>query len=547
MYLTNLPIELLEQILCHIEAIKLSSLRILSRQFCALIDGSIELQLRIEAAADGFLLHQSSNHANGGLVTRELYDALLASRRAMNVLKPLQTWRYDCWNNVTFMFEICDNTWAHTANVIDTYAFKSITYVDMNTPRLKKDAASSTPEVPTVLGRTAELDVSVSDFAFLPACDLQVLVEPVVCEQSGSGRLHLRTISTNEPHPMAARSIIELPDRSEQELQRCEVLLYENRLVLVFNRSRHRGNITALDWKTGEVLMSHIQAIDAAFLPRDHLMLLRDGNPAYVVIYSFSERAITHQLNLPLQRISQPIDYAIFLTHPSDHYGSQAPPGVNSSLKPDPDNDIIVLELKYDNDTFRVVISSGLVLRACTPKSEFEEEWGDPGPKVLKWRQWGIKATRWLYGHDLLRASVRSTYGSRMVVYGFSDAFVGEKKIAQSLTGPPTPSWMVQYKEWRLLMFDFNPRSVARNGKAMEGETGTSYVYTKPSLLKGTAGLPTLRVLSCLPFRVATSKIPWKYKHVYMNSTTLIGRKDHHYDILSFLPPKEGMERNTQF
>ena len=73
--------------------------------------------------------------------------------------------------------KICDNTWAHTINSIDTGDLRGIMYVDMAVPRLKKDPES---EVPTILGRTAQLDVALSDFAFLPACDLQILLEAFV-------------------------------------------------------------------------------------------------------------------------------------------------------------------------------------------------------------------------------------------------------------------------------------------------------------------------------------------------------------------------------
>ena len=130
-------------------------------------------------------------------MTSELYDALRASRRVMKVLKPLQIWRYDCLNDSTFMFEvrlsieihlrsdllkICDNTWAHTIYSIDTGDFRCITYIDMAVPRLEKGPESSTPVAPTILGRTVQLDVAMSDFTFLPACDLQVLLESFVSE-----------------------------------------------------------------------------------------------------------------------------------------------------------------------------------------------------------------------------------------------------------------------------------------------------------------------------------------------------------------------------
>ena len=277
------------------------------------------------------------------------------------------------------------------------------------------------------------------------------------------------------------------------------------------------------------MIQNYVDAIDAAFLPRDHLLLLWEGDLPYLLVYSFNERAFTHRLNLPLE---QHINHAIFLTHPSDHYGSQAPPGVNSSLKPDPDNDILVLELKMVSAGYtlfvRVVISTGLVLRACTPKSEFEREWEDEGPKVLKWRQWGINATRWFPADAAPRTSIRSTYGSRMVAFGASSTFVGEENIAHSLAFPPHYLYTrAATEEKRLLMFDFNPRSVTRDAEVFEEETAVRYAYTKPSLWNGARSVHMRgrKVLSALPFRVTVSKDPWDYKRVYMNATTLIGRK----------------------
>ncbi|CAG7851866.1 SubName: Full=Uncharacterized protein {ECO:0000313/EMBL:CCA68072.1} [Serendipita indica DSM 11827] len=539
----RLPVELLEEIVGYLEPLEILAARQLSRQFRSLVDESTALQLRIEAYADGYILQRSSTRSSGGITAKELLDALRGMRKRSRRLVPRQILRYGCPFNDELAFEICDSTWGHTLRA-PTRSFRALNYIHLAPlPSQGKDVHCF-PE-PLPLPRPgidhSNLSVEIIDFTFMVGCDLQVLLESI---EDGHARLHFRSISSDQPHPLAARPIIDVPDRTTQEHRGCDMLLYESRIALTYLRwTRHAGElggVSVWDWKTGENLLDYRPAIDAAFLPHDQMLLLYDADaegPARFSVYSFREGSVTHVLQLPLDR---PISFGILLTHPSNHYGSNAPTSVNKLLKTDPETDIILMELRLtapDSGLFRVAISIGRLLKACIPKTEYELEQDEPGtPKVLRWRHWGINATRWFTPYSLMRTSVRSTYGSRFLAFGRPNSFQGDDT---SLQYPWSRDDWPTLQGGRILLFDFNPRAIRRDmgGNSIHGDQ--SFVYTEPTLWDSDRP-HTRKVLSALPFRVTTSPKNWDYHHIYMNGSTLFARRDHYYDVFSFLPWREG-------
>jgi hypothetical protein len=73
----------------------------------------------------------------------------------------------------------------------------------------------------------------------------------LTCDASSS-QLHLRTISTNQAHPLATHPIIRFPKEVNQAWK---IKIFEDRIVLWFrDETRTQGRLWFCNWRTGEII-----------------------------------------------------------------------------------------------------------------------------------------------------------------------------------------------------------------------------------------------------------------------------------------------------
>ncbi|KAG8783645.1 hypothetical protein FRC15_004787 [Serendipita sp. 397] len=525
MLLSDLPSEILEQIFALLDPLAIVKHRQISKQFLGLISSSVDLTLRIELASDGLLLrsrdlflHYRSPSA------QELLRHLLATRTAWRRLEPLQIWSIDAPNNERLAFEICDGAWGRTALRHGPDLFRAIEYLEL-APSSDHTVALAGDEVSRLhpwRKPPEDLGMVIADFSFMPSQDLQVLLEAT---GESSRRMHLLTISTHKKHPRASLPFFDIVGSRPRHVEGCEILLFEDRVAMVFlrwaRRLRENGGVMVWDWKEGTLLMPYSNVIDAAFLTRDHMLLIKDWDDDGHVnlgLYNLLDQKATHILELPL---AQTVRSSIIIAHPSHHYGYKSPAQTTGAFKADGDIEILLLEIRLtgpDSGIIHVVISISKVLDICKSLSKGDDV-EDDSPLFVKWRNWGMDATRWFSADKIFRASVRCTYGSKMIAFATDDVYDDPESILATSGNQMPPTLTPNL----LVVLDFNPRSLIRYPDDEVGEKSRSVVFRSPSLWKGVNG--GRKVVSRLPFRATISNEPWDYPNVYLDSTGLIARK----------------------
>ncbi|KAG8826854.1 hypothetical protein FRC19_007186 [Serendipita sp. 401] len=525
MLLSDLPSEILEQIFALLDPLAIVKHRQISKQFLGLISSSVDLTLRIELASDGLLLrsrdlflHYRSPSA------QELLRHLLATRTAWRRLEPLQTWSIGAPNNERLAFEICDGAWGRTALRHGPDLFRAIEYLEL-APSSDHTVALAGDEVSRLhpwRKPPEDLGMVIADFSFMPSQDLQVLLEAT---GESSRRMHLLTISTHKKHPRASLPFFDIVGSRPRHVEGCEILLFEDRVAMVFlrwaRRLRENGGVMVWDWKEGTLLMPYSNVIDAAFLTRDHMLLIKDWDDDGRVnlgLYNLLDQKTTHILELPL---AQTVRSSIIIAHPSHHYGYKSPAQTTGAFKADGDIEILLLEIRLtgpDSGIIHVVISISKVLDICKSLSKGDDV-EDDSPLFVKWRNWGMDATRWFSADKIFRASVRCTYGSKMIAFATDDVYDDPESILATSGNQMPPTLTPNL----LVVLDFNPRSLIRYPDDEVGEKSRSVVFRSPSLWKGVNG--GRKVVSRLPFRATISNEPWDYPNVYLDSTGLIARK----------------------
>ncbi|KAG8855279.1 hypothetical protein FRB91_002361 [Serendipita sp. 411] len=538
MLLSDLPSEILEQIFALLDPLAIVKHRQISKQFLGLISSSVDLTLRIELASDGLLLrsrdlflHYRSPSA------QELLRHLLATRTAWRRLEPLQIWSIDAPNNERLAFEICDGAWGRTALRHGPDLFRAIEYLEL-APSSDHTVALAGDEVSRLhpwRKPPEDLGMVIADFSFMPSQDLQVLLEAT---GEFSRRMHLLTISTHKKHPRASLPFFDIVGSRPRHVEGCEILLFEDRVAMVFlrwaRRLRENGGVMVWDWKEGTLLMPYSNVIDAAFLTRDHMLLIKDWDDDGHVnlgLYNLLDQKATHILELPL---AQTVRSSIIIAHPSHHYGYKSPAQTTGAFRADKDLEILLLEIRLtgpDSGIIHIVVSISKVLDICKSLSKGDDV-EDDSPLFVKWRNWGMDATRWFSADKIFRASVRCTYGSKMIAFATDDVYDDPESILATSGNQMPPTLTPNL----LVVLDFNPRSLIRYPDDEVGEKSRSVVFRSPSLWKGVNG--GRKVVSRLPFRATISNEPWDYPNVYLDSTGLIARKDDSYDLFSFLPPE---------
>jgi hypothetical protein len=136
--------------------------------------------------------------------------------------------------------QICDGLWAQCSDSLALGKYRGIFYEELLPP---------TGHGKVWNYHLPDVGITYADVSFLASYDLQVFVEKPGSTQD-SQILHFRTMSTNEPHPLAALAFF------ETAIPRIhKILLYENHIAVIGNGPENTLLASVWDWTLGRLEM----------------------------------------------------------------------------------------------------------------------------------------------------------------------------------------------------------------------------------------------------------------------------------------------------
>ncbi|KAG8844469.1 hypothetical protein FRB91_002606 [Serendipita sp. 411] len=527
MHFCGLPNELIEQIFLHLYPLDIVSCQLVSRQLHNLIESSCLLQLLLEAALDGILLAPNTIHARGPLTSGELLSRLIQTRNAWKSSRPLSLWSIP-YSGSTLRYEICDGILAiSTKVVLQDSPTSDIVFVELASPNMK----------PGYIHFLRDIAMEIRDITMLPAADLVVLLEGDQFSNKPF-RIHFKAISNGNPHPLAAKSVLEALDPSLQTLQehgKALIMLNHDTVVLFVSEfttwTTRRAGFMAWNWKTGNLITPYRHALDGVFLSRYQMLLVVDFQNQHLewsdissmglVVYDFRTSKITHVVQLPVSSIP----CAILYTYAPQSVHLQSPAEVAASFTPDPSLDIIVLEFgvnRLGHDFCFVIFSVRHLIDACDrmPAEQF-----GTSSATIKWEDWGAHGSRWFPENSLTCSGERAIFGSRMITSG--TVSLQDNQI--SIPGPWSKS--------SSMILDFNPRPIRRT--ALDSTDHIDGFKTVPGTSRWTVTQwngEEVSIDSSLPFRMFVFDFKFHTRKLHLHHSAIVAQQAQSYDIYSFLP-----------
>ncbi|PVG03790.1 hypothetical protein CPB86DRAFT_778901 [Serendipita vermifera] len=503
--LLNLPNELLEQICFELHPLEVAKCRRLCRRINDLVDGSTELQLRIDLAIDGCLVRDRG--IDSIKKAKKFNDK---KKEALENMNYFATWKEFISRQDRGHFEICDGIFAQSlARDPDSDGFGTLIYRELLPPGPRRKGGWT---------HTLEnLSIPVTTFSFWLQGDLQVLVEP---RPNKCRRIHFRTISTNEVHPQSAVPYIDMSRTEFPVWTNCNTVSYEDLVAFSFCDTwteRRLGAGFVIDCRTGQFIMPYTRVTDIAFLSRDEVLLLFNGEEDYgtaLAVYSLKRQQIICKCRFPYQLPFR----VLFLKRPESLFGDNCHSSAAKLLTPDPLVNILGINFKLEEgpaslwscvvlslDRFQNMYKS--LLESCTGRDSFD------------WEEWGPTVTRWLPKQYSNPTGNRSIFGSRMIAWG-----------------PPNSLDAQSDSSSCLVLLDFNPRPIQRDITFESGRTSHGIVIHEETTWEDEQ--VGLKVKSSLPYRVFTAPhFPSGFDFRF-DGSTIIGKWYGSYHFYSFLPPQ---------
>lgn len=397
-----------------------------------LIDASIELQLRIELAADGFLLGDRGNASAG-----DILKLVLERRHAFEQFLPQSFWMIEYINMNTISWELSDGVGGRSPDKREEGStFRSLHFQELLPPDTPGGIWSVDHD---------DLEVDTSDISFWLNGDTLFLVEFI--SQGDIWRIHFRHLSTSETHRRAFAPFIDFSKGSHLIWESCELLCYEERILAQFfdhrdpDRAKQMAAIV-FDWTTGDVMMPYTTTLDITFLTKDFLVLAipvaTENGTTLLEVRPFEGGKASYRCELPISWRDCSVR---FLGHPCSKQGVNCPTRYAKLFIPDPSLDILAIVLKASESRYSrtVVLSIDLFLRKCQHlvTSNHTEEHVTP---TFEWDLWGPAVTRWLPDNFLGEFGIRTVYGARMVTIRLRN-----EKVSQNFT---TYSWISTHEPY---------------------------------------------------------------------------------------------------
>ncbi|KAG8781107.1 hypothetical protein FRC15_009033, partial [Serendipita sp. 397] len=527
MLFSELPNEIIEQILLDLDPLTLAQCRVASRQLYDLIDNSVLLQIVIEAGVDGLLVVGPRNRHLGypSSSAQHLLDEIFRIREATKELSPRSVWKIP---NEHGPLEISDGIICFVSSGRGGGQLKTCHFHEMLAPADQNyNLFQPYPTEKRYVNTMRDIDAGVTDIVFSTGSDLVVLLERTTAPNTDrvDHRLHFRAISTGRPHPEATLPHIEniYPLSPAFSSGTWLLQLYGDMVALLL--VQNGGGVTVWNWKSGEVIVPCQSAVASIFLSQNQLLLIANtkGDPLSsndqekmnIVVYSISERCITHRIRLPVSTLRHPF----LFTYPRQTLTQISPAQIAGAFAPDPSLDIFALQFwPAVADAVHpcvVVFSTQGLLEACEAALVDREQY----PVDVDWNTWGPKGSRWFPPNCLHAPSERGIHGARMVTTTRSDAF-------------DVFDWIDDWRPNRDEIFnypvvlDFNPRPILR------GATDCDFPLCRNTVVRDmwSWSIPedekTVSIESGLPFRAFVSKAEcFHHSGAHLHSTAVVFSK----------------------
>ncbi|PVG03797.1 hypothetical protein CPB86DRAFT_722666 [Serendipita vermifera] len=498
--LLSLPNELLEHICFQLHPLEVVKCRQLCLRFKQLINGSIELQLRIDLAIDGYLLRHRGNRP--AKVVRNFHEK---RKGALESMKYVARWEVPFSDQELGQYDICNGIFAQSlGNRSDGGTFKTLVYKELVSPQSQTKGWTHT---------WGDLGLLATDFSFWVQGDLQILMEPR--DEDTCRRIHFRTISTNQPHPKSSAPYIDIFKADCPIWMKCYTASREDRIALRFWDSTgdsRQGAGMVIDCTEAMIIMPYTPATHIEFLSRDEVLLLFNGEEGYgtsLGVYSFPLQRIVCRCQLPF---ASPPYEARFLTHPDSQIQDNRPAPIAKSFVTDPELNIVVINFRQRR-TYPLccVLSAHLFRKMYTSLLDNHAD-----RNVFEWEEWGPTVTRWL-PRRCEPTGTRSIHGCRMLAWGLTAAFI---------SGP--------HYELRLFLLDFNPRPIRRGITTDTDGDSQVVLIDHETVVKET--YTGMEIKSSLPYRVFSNTWLPPVPNCRFDGTTIIRRAQVEYEFYSFLP-----------
>ncbi|KZT01957.1 uncharacterized protein LAESUDRAFT_662823 [Laetiporus sulphureus 93-53] len=461
-YILALPLELINEILKLLDFQEVIRCTEVCKQLNGIIRSSLELQYKIELGADGLV-----DGLLGPMSTAERLELLFDRRRR---------WRSLDWTARTSVsipgpcqaYELVAGVFAKSMagaqgpgshNLISTWL-----------PSRTQPAKRIVRE---------ELGVSTRDFAIDPSQDLIALVDADDNQDSNPRiRVFLRTVSTNEKHPRAASAELHAPIPFELGSSFIQIV---DDVVGMFFWVNGPGLII-WNWQTSEIVINCV----GYQLPRGTWDFSFVSNRAFILTAAMGSG-------------TKGLELHNFSTHSGPFVHARTPGKPFETAR---DSGVHLMSLSYGDrgPRFHMIMHNRLLL------SYLPREGGRPEPKIVQWKTWGPKYSRFLE-HTISFQWLRYVHGQRVIL----------PPVMRTSQNPQSTMYVLD--------FNVHPKRTNDPVPLPKPDSRCSYkVFTEPSTVQRRETFKD-DVVTYLPYAVMSRLGTFQYSGFMIDDERIIGMK----------------------
>lgn len=384
-----LPIEIIIQILASLDYRQLLRCRSVCQHLNRVIATESVLQYTIEVAMDCVVPHQG--------------DKTVACADHLSKLRGLRKgWRTLNWKSKT---SIRVQGSCNSYELVDGYFVK----IDIHGNILVLELPSATGEGRIVCNEN--LSMIPGDFALDPTQDVIIFLKPDDRQQSSPNRMasvHVRTISTREVHPSAARPIISFDVTQSSvwgnSFYRVLTQLVGDVFAVFISTGAERSRLLIWNWMKGNLIFdSNVHALPEqtfsfSFIDSRSFIATSLRDSGSIHIFSFedlgSENGPTHVAALLMPELNEYAAVHQFWTHCEPFYGEAS----NKSFSTSKGSRLHVMTIQYVTvrhfirTEYTLFIHNQVLLNYM---EDYKRGRSTEAP-VVPWSEWGPENTRFL-------------------------------------------------------------------------------------------------------------------------------------------------------
>ncbi|EKM51060.1 uncharacterized protein PHACADRAFT_103833 [Phanerochaete carnosa HHB-10118-sp] len=512
--LLDLPTELLIEILKYLQSRDILRCQSVCRALRDIVAGCVELQYIIELAADNLV---DGTRKPGSPSTAERLKLLLDRRRR---------WRELDWTQKVVVpipgqcqaYEFVGGTFAKSMGTGDNWTGSkhlNVTWL----PTRDGQARSLVRE---------DLGVPTRDFAVDPSQDMIALVEMDEHHfDSVQIKVHIRTISKNQKHPLAAKECLTAP--IPFQVGTCFIQIVGDVVGMFF--WLHGPGLLVWNWRSGEMLVvcyplggfgalplahlpPHMQqfrsgfdlppgAWDFAFLSNRAFFLTSTNGSGAIELFTFGPESVQasppkHVATLRLPEVKEGRAIGNFSTHSSPFLGVEMTDDVPFTASQEDRVHVMTLTYGERQQRFHLFVKNSFLLSLISDTK-----------KTLDWKDWGPKNTRF-FEHNVQFQWLRYVHGQRVIL------------------PPVLPTAGADVTMMFVLDFNVHPRrrhDPARDLPVVpQSHTHDHYVSFAPSAVEG-GTLFKSDVVTELPYTVSHRTGALRYTGFMIDDQRIIGMK----------------------